>query len=172
MRESSDHTKAGLIFIGLGLVVALVLYLGFKLATRPPSRPDTVALSETGNQASKPELAQTTSDPDEASNFAAPDTEPANPTTYNPSFKCSDQNDNVLSMICESESLSQKDRTLSEAFKAALALVQGAQRQQLLNKQRGYLAERDSCQTEECIDAWYDRVTGVYESSEQSDANE
>jgi uncharacterized protein YecT (DUF1311 family) len=82
--------------------------------------------------------------------------------TYNPSFSCSGQTDNVLAMICQSRELSNKDRELSERFKAVLRSLDETDKQTLLRRQREFLRERNSCQDTECLHSWYDRVTEFY----------
>jgi uncharacterized protein YecT (DUF1311 family) len=82
--------------------------------------------------------------------------------TFNPSFNCAGQHDNVLLMICRSEELSRKDRLLSERFRAVLRQADSYDRQSILKSQRGYLRERATCQDSECLYGWYDRVTAYY----------
>lgn len=82
--------------------------------------------------------------------------------TYNPSFSCAGQIDNVLSMICQSRELSNKDRVLSDRFKAALRPLDEFDKQAVLRRQRAFLRERNSCQDTECLHAWYDRVNEFY----------
>ncbi len=83
-------------------------------------------------------------------------------TTYNPSFSCAGQTDNVLTMICQSRELSAKDRALSDRFKAVLRNLDEADQQALLRSQREYLRERNRCQDVGCLHDWYDRVTDYY----------
>ncbi len=85
-----------------------------------------------------------------------------NRPTYNPSFSCTGQTDNVLQMICQSRELSNKDRELSEQFKAVLSGLDDGSKQALLRRQREFLRERNSCQDTECLHSWYDRVTAFY----------
>jgi uncharacterized protein YecT (DUF1311 family) len=82
--------------------------------------------------------------------------------TYNPSFSCAGQTDNVLTMICQSRELSNKDRELSDRFKAVLRTLDETDKQTLLRRQREFLRERNSCQDTECLHSWYDRVTEFY----------
>lgn len=82
--------------------------------------------------------------------------------TYNPSFSCTGQSDNVLTMICQSRELSNKDRVLSDRFKAVLRSLDEYDKQALLHRQREFLRERDTCQDTECLHAWYDRVSAFY----------
>ena len=82
--------------------------------------------------------------------------------TYNPSFSCAGQTGNVLTMICQSRELSNKDRALSDRFKAVLRELDENDKQALLRRQRAFLRERDTCQDTECLHAWYDRVSEFY----------
>ena len=82
--------------------------------------------------------------------------------TYNPSFSCTGQTANVLVMICQSRELSNKDRVLSDRFKAVLGTLDDYDKQALLRRQREFLRERNTCQDTECLHAWYDRVTAFY----------
>jgi uncharacterized protein YecT (DUF1311 family) len=82
--------------------------------------------------------------------------------TYNPSFSCTGQTSNVLLMICQSRELSNKDRELSDRFKAVLRSLDEQDKQTLLRRQREFLRERNSCQDTECLHSWYDRVTEFY----------
>ena len=96
-----------------------------------------------------------------ASIAAAPKGPSYNPS-YNPSFSCKGQTDNVLLMICGSRELSNKDRELSDRFKAVLRTLDEQDKQTLLRRQREFLRERNSCQDTECLHSWYDRVTEFY----------
>ena len=77
--------------------------------------------------------------------------------TYNPSFNCGRNLQNVERMICQEESLSAKDRQLSTAFKEKLANFIGTDRQILLAKQRQKLEKRANCPDVSCVNSWYDQ---------------
>ena len=53
-------------------------------------------------------------------------------STYNPSFACTGQTSNVLTMICQNRELSNKDRVLSDRFKAVLGTLDDYDKQALL----------------------------------------
>lgn len=98
---------------------------------------------------------------------ASPETPSPTPTaqamrTFNPSFSCAGQTDDVLLMICHDSELSRKDRTLSDRFRARLRQTDGEGRQDLLQKQRGFLRERSQCGNIGCLHEWYDRTIDFY----------
>ena len=80
--------------------------------------------------------------------------------TYDPSFGCTEQLSFTEKLICESESLSAKDRRLSADFKKMLSFYSGSARNDLLATQRKFLAQRAKCRDFQCIDAWYDDRLG------------
>lgn len=71
--------------------------------------------------------------------------------TYNPSFDCGRRLSNVERMICQSESLSNYDRALSDRYFALKRDLSSVQWQMTLNSQRAFLSERSQCADEACV---------------------
>lgn len=141
--------------VGLGVLLWWTMVDG-KGEVKPVPTPGTSAAASAS--ASLSATASATPTPTASASTATVTKRP----TFNPSFSCSGQTDNVLTMICQSRELSNKDRELSDRFKAVLRTLDEQDKQNLLRRQREFLRERNSCQDSECLHSWYDRVTEFY----------
>ncbi len=144
-----------LLAVGLGVLLWWTMVDGKGKVEPVPTPGKSASASASVSAAATPAAALT---PTTSTTTAAVTKRP----TYNPSFSCTGQTDNVLTMICQSRELSNKDRILSDRFKAVLRDLDEQDRQTLLRRQREFLRERNSCQDTECLHSWYDRVTEFY----------
>ena len=166
MNRSNKHVTAGLIFIAASVVVALAIYLGIKLGLSATSQLPSNAkpMVVVATQSGQPSIADANS-VGLAAGSIGQSTDLASGVSssyYNPSFDCGGRLTNVLRTICYSDSLSMKDRELSDRFKAILAQKSGEDRQNLLNSQRAFLADREQCQDQRCLNDWYDTIIAHY----------
>jgi uncharacterized protein YecT (DUF1311 family) len=159
MRRSNNHIWVGIGFIFVAFAVALLVFFVVKFGasinrkdseTAIATAPQTpIAISENAQVVPQPAVVN------------EPDTAPPE-TSYNPSYDCRSDLANVLQIICGNEELSAKDRNLSTIFKEVLSTKTGEDRHLILVGQRAFLAERDQCQDEACLNEWYDRTTAFY----------
>ena len=131
---------------------------------KPVPTPGTVAaagkvkpVTATETPADSPAVVEQVAAPAAVETAAAPE-----PATFSPSFDCGGQDQATLVMICESRSLSRKDRDLSDRFKTVLRSLSAEDRKTLLRRQREFLRERSACQDTACLHDWYDRTLEFY----------
>lgn len=127
-------------------------------ASASPSAGASVAPSTVASESASPIASETVA----IASLAPSPTPTQQPRTFNPSFSCAGQTNRVLLMICRDSELSRKDRDLSGYFRSALRQVDEQTRQDLLQKQRGFLRERNQCGNIGCLHAWYDRTISFY----------
>lgn len=165
--EPAGFWSAGkLLLAGLGAIL-LGVVLWWQLvdsdgALKPVPTPGrTSAARPSGEPKVRPLPAPASSAAADAPLIVQTGTDPA-PVTYAPSFDCAGQNERTLVMICESRTLSRKDRELSALFKDVLRSLDDADRRAVLRQQRAFLRERNACRDTACLDAWYDRTLAIY----------
>lgn len=136
----------------LGLLMWAFVSSGIEPREEGPAKPQVAS-----QQVQEP-LPAATIQANAAPVFEGPPIElPTRPaTTYNPSYRCTENQSNVLRMICTNRDLSEKDRQLSAMFKIVLQEIPAGNRPLLLAKQRRLLADRDMCGNIYCIERWYD----------------
>lgn len=80
----------------------------------------------------------------------------------NPSFDCLAARSRSEIMVCGSERLARRDRRMNEVFVSAMAEADPRTRQILLQTRGNFLAYRDRCLSDECIEeAYEDRVEEI-----------
>ena len=117
--------------------------IAIPLATLTQSRPAPPA----------PEPAPTT---DEPLDPLAPAPVPVETSTAGrPSFNCRSANTQGERFVCDNPTLAALDRTMAAQYRGALARADSSQRQLLLETRDRFLAFRDRCPSDSCIDRAY-----------------
>ena len=83
---------------------------------------------------------------------------PCNALAQGPSFDCRRAGTSTEIAICNSQHLSNLDRDIAALFADLNRVLNGAQRDFVINEQRRWLARRDACGSDRsCISDWSER---------------
>ena len=74
----------------------------------------------------------------------------------NPSFDCAEARTRTEIMICGSDGLARRDRRMVELFDEAMASADPRTRQRLLRSRDRFLAWREGCRSNDCIEEGYE----------------
>lgn len=117
-----------------------------------------LALPEDVIEAPENETAGTPIEGDEYPGFPPSDVPPAAPRGEwsNPSFDCRQARTRSEIMVCGSDRLARRDRRMNELFDEAMANADPRTRQMLLRSRDRFLAYRDRCRSNDCIEEGYE----------------
>lgn len=124
----------------------------FELEGEPLALPDDVT------EAAENEAAGVPIDGDEYQGYPPSDVPPAAPQGdwSNPSFDCRQARTRSEIMVCGSDKLARRDRRMNELFDEAMANADPRTRQLLLRSRDRFLAYRDRCRSNDCIEEGYE----------------
>lgn len=87
---------------------------------------------------------------------ATPQTRSSATTRARPSYNCRQAGTRTEIMVCANPSLAASDRRMAAVYYAAMADADGTTRQRLRRSRDRFLARRESCRSEACVDAAYE----------------
>jgi uncharacterized protein YecT (DUF1311 family) len=103
-----------------------------------------------------PPAAPAPSEPSPSPPKAAAQTRASAATGARPSYNCRHAGTRTEIMVCANPSLAASDRRMASVYYAAMADADGTTRQRLRRSRDRFLARRESCRSEACVDAAYD----------------
>lgn len=154
----SDRSTGGRIILGsVGAIAEL-------LATVQPNSAAAAGVSPTGPQALVGEMRSAGVPTVDLARAPAPPTAPVAARTRiqrvvagaSPSFSCGVSSSWAAAAVCKSADLASLDRRLASVYGDAMERADASQRILLIRSDRRFLARRDSCSTEACVQSAYE----------------